>query len=325
MIASATPDVLTLTLNPAIDQTITLDSPLQAGTVHRARSVSQHAGGKGINVALALSLHGTPVAAGGLLGSNNAAQFEQFFRQHGIHDRFIRTAGASRINLKLLDSQHTSDINLPDQLQIQPEHIQQVLDTRSFPSWLALCGSLPTNCPDDWYVRCLHAAAPHTRCVLDTSGTPLRAALHAVQQKMAPPPFAIKPNVHELSDYLGQPLEGLPAIHQAALALQRATHIVWVVVSMGSEGVLLSHQSQGALHAHIPINAISQTTVGAGDFMVAALLAAFMRNADLETTARMACAFSAWRLTTSPQDWHRHALQTTLPHWMEQTRCIPLE
>jgi len=325
MMASTTPQVLTLTPNPAIDQTITLDGLLQAGTVHRARSVHQHAGGKGINVAHALALYGTPVAAGGFLGSDNAALFKQFFRQHSIHDRFIRTAGASRINLKLLDSQHTSDINLPDQLQIQPEHIQQLLDARSFPSWMALCGSLPTNCQDDWYVRCLHAAAPHARCVLDTSGAPLRAALHAVQQKTAPAPFAIKPNVHELSDYLGQPLKDLPAIHQAALALQRATGIFWVIVSMGSQGVLLSHQSQGALHAHIPIDAISQTTVGAGDFMVAALLVAFMRDADLETTARIACAFSAFRLTTPAQNWHRHALQTTLPHWMEQTRCISLE
>jgi len=325
MSASTTPEVLTLTPNPAIDQTITLDSLLQAGTVHRARSVQQRAGGKGVNVALALSLYGTPVAAGGFLGSDNAALFEQFFRQHGIHDWFIRTAGASRINLKLLDNRHTSDINLPDQLQIQSEHIQQLFDSHSLPAWLALCGSLPTNCPDDWYVRCLHAAAPHTRCVLDTSGAPLRAVLQAVQQKTVHPPFAIKPNIYELSDYLGQPLKDLSAIHQAALALQRATGIVWVVVSMGSQGVLLSHQSQGALHAHIPINAISQSTVGAGDFMVAALLVAFIRDADLETTARMACAFSAWRLTTPSQDWHRHALQTSLPHWMEQARCIPLE
>jgi len=323
--SSAIPEVLTITPNPAIDQTITLDSPLQAGTVHRARSLRQHAGGKGINVALALSLYGIPVAAGGLLGSDNATLFEQFLHQYGIQDQFIRTAGASRINLKLLDSQHTSDINLPDQLQIQPEHIQQLLDAHSFPSWLALCGSLPRNCPDDWYVRCLHAAAPHTRCVLDTSDAPLQVVLHAVQQKTAPAPFAIKPNVHELSEYLGQPLKDLPAIHHAALALQRATDIVWVVVSMGKQGVLLSHQSQGALHAHIPIDAISQSTVGAGDFMVAALLIAFMRDADLETTARIACAFSAWRLTASPQDWNPHALQTTLPYWMEQTRCIPLE
>jgi len=319
------PAVLTFTLNPAIDQTITLDSPLQPGTVHRARSVQQQAGGKGINVALALALYGTPVAASGLLGCNNAALFEQFLGQHGICDRFIRVAGASRTNIKLLDSQHTSDINLPDQLQPQPEQIEQLLDASNYPAWLALCGSLPTCCRDDWYVRCLQAIALHTRCVLDTSGAPLRTVLQAVQQKTAPPPFAIKPNVHELSDYLGQPLHSLQAIGQAALALQRATGITWVVVSMGSEGVFFSHLSQGALHARIHIDSITQTTVGAGDFMVAALLTAFRHDADLETTARLACAFSAWRLTTAPQDWPQHGLQASLPGWMEQTHCTPFK
>ncbi|WP_043609768.1 PfkB family carbohydrate kinase, partial [Novosphingobium sp. B-7] len=64
--------VHTLTLNPAIDETITLDR-LVPGQVHRARGVRQNAGGKGINVASCLADWRTPVSAHGLLGRDNAA------------------------------------------------------------------------------------------------------------------------------------------------------------------------------------------------------------------------------------------------------------
>ncbi|OYW11042.1 MAG: 1-phosphofructokinase, partial [Acidiphilium sp. 37-67-22] len=68
MIAPITAPVITLTLNPAIDETIELDA-LAPGTVHRARGVVFHAGGKGVNVASCLAdWGGIPVIAAGLLG-----------------------------------------------------------------------------------------------------------------------------------------------------------------------------------------------------------------------------------------------------------------
>ncbi|WP_244914045.1 PfkB family carbohydrate kinase, partial [Methylobacterium frigidaeris] len=78
--------VLTLTLNPAIDRTVTLER-LEPGTVHRAQAVRDDAGGKGINVASCLADWGIPVAAAGVLGADNATAFEALFSAKGIEDR----------------------------------------------------------------------------------------------------------------------------------------------------------------------------------------------------------------------------------------------
>ena len=94
--------ILTLTLNPAIDQTIVLDA-LVPGSVQRASAVRSHAGGKGVNVASCLADWGLNVAATGILGADNAAPFDQLFARKGIADRFLRIPGETRTNLKLLD------------------------------------------------------------------------------------------------------------------------------------------------------------------------------------------------------------------------------
>ena len=49
--------VVTITLNPAIDRTVTI-SNFTAGAVNRVENVRSHPGGKGVNVASALADHG---------------------------------------------------------------------------------------------------------------------------------------------------------------------------------------------------------------------------------------------------------------------------
>ena len=68
--------VVTITLNPAIDRTVTI-SNFTAGAVNRVESVRSHPGGKGVNVASALADHGHGVAVTGFLGRSNAGAFEE--------------------------------------------------------------------------------------------------------------------------------------------------------------------------------------------------------------------------------------------------------
>jgi 1-phosphofructokinase len=144
--------VHTLTLNPAIDQTITLDA-LVPGQVHRARGVRQNAGGKGINVASCLADWGVPVSAHGLLGRDNAAPFEALFAAKPITDAMVRVDGATRVNLKLVDAHDTTDINL-DGLAVTDETLATVLDGLAASAapgdMVVLAGSLP-GCPPDCY------------------------------------------------------------------------------------------------------------------------------------------------------------------------------
>ena len=106
--------MLTLTLNPAIDVTVTLEA-LRPGQVNPALRQERHAAGKGINVASCLADWGAAVTATGLLGADNESIFRALFAEKRIADRCTRIPGETRTNIKLLDrsSGETTDINLP--------------------------------------------------------------------------------------------------------------------------------------------------------------------------------------------------------------------
>ena len=108
--------IATITLNPAIDQTVAIPNFL-AGSVNRVRDFRCDAGGKGVNVAAFLADFGLPVTATGFLGQENPHLFERFFKQKNITDRFVRIAGRTRTGIKIIDEtkQETTDINFPGQ------------------------------------------------------------------------------------------------------------------------------------------------------------------------------------------------------------------
>ncbi|WP_336486390.1 1-phosphofructokinase [Methylobacterium nigriterrae] len=288
--------VVTLTLNPAIDRTVTLDR-LIPGAVHRARSVRSDAGGKGVNVARCLADWGIPVAATGILGQDNAAPFEQCLAAKGIDDRFVWIPGETRTNLKLLDlgASDTTDINLPG-LDVTPgilETVRAVLVDMTAPDGIAvLAGSLPGSLPADTYARLTRELkARGARVILDASGPALAASLAAGREAL---PYAIKPNRHELEEWADRPLSGLADVIAAARAL-RASGIPLVAVSLGPEGALFATEAE-VLHAHPPATQVA-STVGAGDALVAGLVAGLHEGRPLADTARLALAFAAGKLT----------------------------
>ncbi|KAA0576356.1 1-phosphofructokinase [Azospirillum sp. Sh1] len=289
-----TKPVVTVTLNPAIDQTITVEA-LKPGSVHRARAVRHNAGGKGVNVASCLADWGTPVVATGLLGTGNAAPFEALFQAKGIADAFLRLPGETRVNIKIADlaANDTTDINLPG-LTADPGALGRMQETvrrlvePGTPVLLA--GSLPDGLPTDTYaILTADLAAAGARVVLDSSGAPLAAALATTGAL----PHCIKPNRHELEDWAGRPLPSDADLLDAARGLNRRGVGV-VVVSLGADGALFVDRTR-ALHGRLPpVQALS--TVGAGDAMVAGLIAAFQQEGGLEDVARLSVAFAAAKL-----------------------------
>src|SRR5512135_2353079 len=106
--------VVTVTINPAIDQTISIPN-FTAGAVNRVQSSQMDAGGKGINVASFLADFGQPATVTGFLGADNDDIFRRLFERKGIQDRCVRIAGQTRIGVKVSDEvlHQTTDINFP--------------------------------------------------------------------------------------------------------------------------------------------------------------------------------------------------------------------
>lgn len=284
-------NVFTLTLNPAIDQTVVLDR-LEVGAVHRARQVRQNAGGKGVNVASCLADWGISVEAHGLLGADNAASFDALFVAKAIGDRMIRIPGSTRVNLKIVDDAGTTDINMAGiaiDATVAHEMTEALRRRIQAGDLLILSGSLPPGARADLYADIIAMTKrAGARVLLDTSGTPWRLALAADIL-----PDAVKPNRHELGEWLGRPIETRKDLMKAVDRL-RMDGVGLVVISSGEDGALFA-SDEGALTARLSVGDLA-STVGAGDAMVAGIAAALAEGADLERIARLSTAFAVAKL-----------------------------
>jgi len=285
------PDIVIVTLNPAIDQTIFLDA-LTPGHVHRAKKVTLNAGGKGVNVASCLAdWKAGSITLAGVIGDDNRSIFEGLCGEKHLDDLMIRIPGETRTNIKLVHDDETTDINLPG-LPIPAEALSASLaiikDCAKDNAILLLAGSLPPGVAPTIYAELIAQLRPTgARIVLDTSGAPLAAVLGGDAM-----PACIKPNRAELEEFCGHALPMQADLIGAAQSL-RARGIELVVISLGADGALFVGEQ--TLHASLPaIRAAS--TVGAGDAMVAGIIASLAANAALESTARLATAFAAAKL-----------------------------
>jgi 1-phosphofructokinase len=282
--------IITVTLNPAIDQTVVLET-LRPGQVHRASGMAFHAGGKGVNVASCLADWGVACRATGFLGAANAGVFEALFAEKGIADGFVRVAGETRTNIKLTHDGDTTDINLPG-MMVDAAAVERLnlslLSQVAAGTIVLLAGSLPAGAGADVYARLVAALKPAGATILlDTSEGPLAAALAG-----AVLPDWIKPNRAELEAFAGRELPTMAALIEVAEGL-RARGVGTVVVSLGAEGSLFVGAK--VLHAMLPAARVA-STVGAGDAMVAGIVAALAEGADFEAAARLATAFAVAKL-----------------------------
>ncbi|MBA1323590.1 1-phosphofructokinase [Pseudomonas plecoglossicida] len=283
--------ILTLTLNPALDITVSLDS-LRAGQVNRSQAQHSHAAGKGLNVAQVLADLGHSVTVGGFLGRDNLQLFEALIQWRGFADCFVRVAGETRSNIKLVEANGcVTDINgqgpevdaasssalMRKLLQIAPGHDAVVV-----------AGSLPRGIDPQWFAELLRQLkAQGLKIALDSSGEALRAGLQAA-------PWLVKPNTDELAEVLGHSVTGRAEQQQAASQLL-ASGIEHVVVSQGEHGVSW-YRAGAVLHAQPPQVRVA-STVGAGDSLVAGMVHGLLQGEAPAQTLRRATAIAAQAVT----------------------------
>ncbi|WP_188035369.1 1-phosphofructokinase [Pseudomonas sp. EZ-C24] len=283
--------ILTLTLNPALDITVSLDS-LRAGQVNRSQAQHSHAAGKGLNVAQVLADLGHSVTVGGFLGRDNLQLFEALIQWRGFADCFVRVAGETRSNIKLVEANGcVTDINgqgpevdaasrsalMRKLLQIAPGHDAVVV-----------AGSLPRGIDPQWFAELLgQLKAQGLKIALDSSGEALRAGLQAA-------PWLVKPNTDELAEVLGHSVTGRAEQQQAASQLM-ASGIEHVVVSQGEHGVSW-YRAGAVLHAQPPQVRVA-STVGAGDSLVAGMVHGLLQGEAPAQTLRRATAIAAQAVT----------------------------
>lgn len=269
--------LLTVTPNAAIDKTFQVER-FEIDRVHRPQGVRTVAGGKGVIVARVAHALGERVMATGFLGGRTGKTIAHSLRDLGIPDRFVPTREESRTCIAVIDLEtHTqTEINEPGP-RVTPEEVEAL--ERRFESLLgegvtqvALCGSLPPQCPPTLYADLIRAAQSRgIPCALDSSGD---ALAHGIAAR----PNLLKCNRHELRAVLPDLGSDLPDLARAAYRLI-GEGIPTVAVTLGRQGAV-AVDSGGAWFAEPPpIRFVS--AVGSGDSFLAAFLAAQQRGESL--------------------------------------------
>lgn len=285
------PKVVTVTLNPALDLTGSLQS-LSLGSVSVVEQGSLHPAGKGVNVAKVLAELGADVTVTGLLGADNQESFCQLFKAMGATDKFVRVAGANRINVKLVEKNgQVSDINFPG-VAVTAANIlafeKTLFELAATHDVFVIAGSLPQGVSADMCANWLEKLHQLGKKVLfDSSKLALATGLDAH-------PWLVKPNDEELAEWAGQALE-TPQQCMSVAETIAAKGITNVVVSLGAKGVMWLND-QGWLHAQPPkMDVVS--TVGAGDTLVAGLCWGEINQWSKTQSLQFATALSAVAVT----------------------------
>ncbi len=279
--------ITTLSLNPSIDRTMTVEQFTYGGT-NRVTHTRNDPSGKAVNVAITASELGVETECIGFLYEENGRMVENRLLLHGVKTDFLRQEGRVRTNIKLLDASRSivTEINeagVPVTQDAFQKMLELVANHAQDSDFLVLTGSLPPGCPKDFYKTVIETVdGLNCRCVLDAEGEALLKGLEAK-------PFLIKPNLREAETAAGHPLQSLSDVREAAARfLTMGTENV--VVSMGSKGAMLVNARGAYFAEQIPVPV--KSTVGAGDAMVAGLVAGFMGDLPDEDVLRMgvACA-----------------------------------
>jgi len=292
-------NILTLTMNPALD--VFLEVPLvkPAGKLRCTKPVYIPGGG-GINVSRAIRrLGGTSTAlfpAGGSIGNHVAA----LLARESIATNMIPIAEETREDVNVLETESRLEYRfIVPGPKLGIDEWQRVLRTirtaSPRPDYLVASGSLPPGVPVDFYERLAALSLERGfRLIIDTSGEPLR---HTGGKGT----FLLKPNVGELMTARDDDAVSDPEVARAAQALVDAGRCEVAVVSAGAGGALLADR-HGTRHIPAPVVAIG-SRVGAGDSMVAAIVLGLVNGSSIDEAVMFGVAAGSAAVMT-----HRHEL-----------------
>ena len=283
--------IVTVTLNAAIDRTLTVPN-FQRGNRHRASEGLTLAGGKGINVARALKRLDVPVVATGLAGGRTGTRIVEELTAEAVLNDFVRIRDESRTSTAVVDPMAASYTEINEWgPHVEPEELDTLREKLRYLSrgaeFVVFSGTLPRGVAPDFYadaIRDLHRRGVQT--VLDTEGEPLRLGTEAE-------PFLVSPNQREAESLVGHEFHDEEDFMGAldAIADFGARNVV-ITHEAGCHALLREERKARRFRVEAPrLEAVS--VVGAGDVLLAGLLAARLDGRTAEEALQQAVAAGA--------------------------------
>ena len=275
--------ILTVCMSPCMDVTIELDS-LNVGKTNVVKSKTLSFGGKALNVAIGVRRLNGESHATGLMYNENGYVFESALDKEGVPFTFIWNKGRVRENYKFIDNRSMlTEVNDIGE-EVGKEKMEEVLgmvrmlSARSHVT--VLSGGLPRGVDTQYYGRLAKAIDSNSLKIVDAEGARLFAAVETGVD-------LVKPNLDELENTLGRHIVDIEVMLAGCYEL----------LDRGAKRVLLSLGKQGAIitdgtrsYYCKSINVAVNSTVGAGDGMVAAAALQLEQDAPLSEILRAGVA-----------------------------------
>lgn len=285
--------IATITVNPSVDRLYKINI-LQPNKLNRVKILKHMVGGKGFNAARVASLLGKDTYAFGFVGGNNGDFIRNEAKQDTYKTCFIDTGIETRNCIQIIDkNENKTEINeegLPiphifyEQLE---ENVKHILEKENINS-ISLNGSLPQGINYEFYLKLMKIIKkenPNCKIILDTAGSIIKEILDSDIM-----PDIIKPNEHEIADYLNISVTTDPQKLMEEIRINKnLSRIPIIFVSLGAKGCLVKAHENYYYALHKPVKAIN--TEGSGDAMVGGILASFDENSNnIEKVIRYGCA-----------------------------------
>lgn len=266
-------NIITLTLNPAIDVHLRADVLTPSG-YNTARFLRRDSGGKGINVSRALGAWGVDSLCYAVIGEDNAEEFAAPVAREGINIVYSTVKGRVRenINIQHPESETVIAMQGPSLDKLAVERAERDLSAHvNRDTVLCFSGSLSEGTDKDAVLSLLYRMKSlGARLVIDTRSL-------SIEEIISLRPYLIKPNEAEAFALTGMSADGMERAAEIAIAL-RDMGCENVLLTLGEGGAALA-SADGVFVADAPdITPVS--TVGAGDSTIAGFLSSRTSGAD---------------------------------------------
>jgi len=283
--------VAILSLNPAVDMTYEVPRLIADQKAH-AVATRFDPGGNGINVGRALKRLETFAYSYCVVAGEIGELLKHLLRQQLDWVDYEEVEGETRINGTAIEQHPRAQYEIsgigPSIPPSQLENLLRRFEGQAGKGFGVLTGSTQNGVPPELYADLIRRiTALGGRAVVDSHDEALRLAVEAR-------PFLIKPNRYELETLLGRRLKDTETVAAEARVLQRSG-VNYVCVSLGEDGALLIGPDN-SYYAPAPKVDV-RSSVGAGDSMVGALVAAFSRDIAPSEALRLGVACATGTVT----------------------------
>jgi 6-phosphofructokinase 2 len=284
-------NIVTLTLNPALDKSAKVDGIIPEQKL-KCHSIQYQPGGGGINISRVLNRLKVTTNCVFPFAGNCGQLLNELLLKENINPQSIPIKAWTRENLAVVDTQTKQQyrFGMPGNTLSKAElaEIESTLEKFLEPNAiLVLSGGLAEEMPSDYFAKLIRKFSnKNLKIVLDTSGPALKETLN---EKV----YLMKPNQRELAQLAGIDFLSSSEQEEFALALIKSEKAKYVVVSLGSRGAFMAYKD-GIIYQSTPSVSVN-STIGAGDSMVAGLIYSILNNYPPEIMLKwgVACGVAA--------------------------------